>query len=92
VKTSKVARSSPKEVAPSPQPEAPPRPLLPQRWNGKTVFNVAEVAEIFEMNPWVIYDLIRRKEMRSRSYWPPGQGPAARHRGNVASLNRAEPP
>ena len=65
MKTAKVARSSPKEVVPSPQPEAPPRPLLPQRWNGKTVFNVAEVAEIFEMNPWVIYDLIRRKQMRA---------------------------
>jgi excisionase family DNA binding protein len=60
MKTAKVARSSP-----SPQPEAPPRPLLPQRWNGKTVFNVAEVAEIFEMNTWVIYDLIRRKQMRA---------------------------
>jgi excisionase family DNA binding protein len=44
---------------------APGRPILPKKWDGKAVFDVAEVAEIFEMNPWVIYDLIKRKEMRA---------------------------
>ena len=38
---------------------------MPKKWDGKAVFDVAEVAEIFEMNPWVIYDLIKRKEMRA---------------------------
>jgi excisionase family DNA binding protein len=56
--SSSVAQSNPKL-------EAPRRPLLPQKWDGKTVFDVAEVAEIFEMNTWVIYDLIKRKEMRA---------------------------
>jgi excisionase family DNA binding protein len=45
--------------------EAPDRPILPKKWDGKAVFDVAEVAEIFEMNPWVIYDLIKRKQMRA---------------------------
>jgi excisionase family DNA binding protein len=56
--TPSVAQSSPKR-------EAPGRPILPRKWDGKVVFDVAEVAEIFEMNPWVIYDLIKRKEMRA---------------------------
>jgi excisionase family DNA binding protein len=45
--------------------EAPRRSVLPQKWDGKAVFDVAEVAEIFGMNSWVIYDLVKRKEMRA---------------------------
>ena len=56
--TPSVAQSNPK-------PEARGRPILPKKWDGKAVFDVAEVAEIFEMNTWVIYDLIKRKEMRA---------------------------
>ena len=56
--TPSVAQSNPKS-------EAPGRPVLPKKWDGKAVFDVAEVAEIFEMNPWVIYDLIKRKQMRA---------------------------
>jgi excisionase family DNA binding protein len=56
--TPSVAQSNPK-------PEAPGRPILPKKWDGKAVFDVAEVAEIFEMNTWVIYDLIKRKQMRA---------------------------
>ena len=56
--TLSVAQSNPK-------PKAPGWPILPKKWDGKAVFDVAEVAEIFGMNPWVIYDLIKRKEMRA---------------------------
>jgi excisionase family DNA binding protein len=56
--TSSVAQSNQKL-------EAPGRPILPKKWDGKAVFDVAEVAEIFEMNAWVIYDLIKRKQMRA---------------------------
>ena len=57
--------STPSVAQSKPKPEAPGRPILPKMWDGKAVFDVAEVAEIFEMNTWVIYDLIRRKEMRA---------------------------
>ena len=55
--TPNVAESNPRP--------APGRPILPKKWDGKAVFAVTEVAEIFGMNPWVIYDLIKRKEMRA---------------------------
>jgi excisionase family DNA binding protein len=57
--------STPSVTQAKPKLEAPSRPILPQKWDGKAVFDVAEVAEIFEMNPWVIYDLIKRKQMRA---------------------------
>jgi excisionase family DNA binding protein len=56
--------STPNATQSKPKP-APGRPILPKKWDGKAVFDVTEVAEIFEMNPWVIYDLIKRKEMRA---------------------------
>jgi len=77
--------STPSVAQSKPKPEAPGRPILPKKWDGKAVFDVAEVAEIFEMNTWVIYDLIRRKE--SRENRPLGQGAAARHRGNADRVN-----
>jgi excisionase family DNA binding protein len=57
--------NTPSAAQPNPNLEARRRPVLPQKWDGKAVFDVAEVAEIFEMNTWVIYDLIKRKEMRA---------------------------
>jgi excisionase family DNA binding protein len=57
--------STPSATQSKPKLEAPGRPVLPQKWDGKAVFDVAEVAEIFEMNTWVIYDLIKRKQMRA---------------------------
>jgi len=57
--------STPSVTQSKPKLEAPGRPILSKKWDGKAVFDVTEVAEIFEMNPWVIYDLIKRKEMRA---------------------------
>ena len=56
--TLSVAQSKPK-------PKAPGWAILPKKWDGRTVFTAAEVAEIFGMNPWVIYDLIKRKKLRA---------------------------
>jgi excisionase family DNA binding protein len=58
MKTSSAAQSNPKL-------EAPGRPVLPQKWDNKAVFDAREVAETFGMNVWVVYDLIKRKEMRA---------------------------
>jgi excisionase family DNA binding protein len=44
---------------------SPPHRLLPEKWDGKAVFDVPEVAEILEMAPWGIYELIKRNEMRA---------------------------
>jgi excisionase family DNA binding protein len=55
----------PSDAQSNPNQEAAGRPILPKKWDGKATFNVAEVAEIFGMNTWVIYDLIKREEMRA---------------------------
>jgi excisionase family DNA binding protein len=43
---------------------APPR-ILPKKWDGKFVFDVPEVAEIFEVTPWAIYEAIKRGDVRA---------------------------
>ena len=40
------------------------RPVLPRKCNDRSVFDVPEVAEIFETTPWAIYEAIKRKELR----------------------------
>jgi len=37
--------------------------VLDAKWDGKSVFDVAEVAEIFEVTPWAIYEAIKRGEL-----------------------------
>jgi excisionase family DNA binding protein len=56
---------TPAAVPPNPKPEAPGRPILPKKFDNKAVFDVADVAEIFGMNPWVIYDLVKKKQVRA---------------------------
>ncbi len=41
------------------------KPVLPRKWGGKAVFDVYEVAEIFEMSPWAIYEAIKKGELRA---------------------------
>jgi excisionase family DNA binding protein len=36
---------------------------LPQKWDGRAVFNVEELAEILRTNTWTIYEAIKRKEI-----------------------------
>jgi excisionase family DNA binding protein len=43
----------------------PGRRILPQKWDGKSVFDVPEVAEIFETSPWAIYEAIKKGELRA---------------------------
>jgi excisionase family DNA binding protein len=40
------------------------RQALPRKWNDRSVFDVPEVAEIFETTPWAIYEAIKRGELR----------------------------
>ena len=42
----------------------PHRQVLPRKWSGRSVFDVPEVAEIFETTPWAIYEAIKRGELR----------------------------
>jgi excisionase family DNA binding protein len=37
--------------------------VLPQKWDGRVVFNVEELAEILRTNTWTIYEAIKRKEI-----------------------------
>ena len=37
--------------------------VLPQKWDGRAVFNVEELAEILRTNTWTIYEAIKRKEI-----------------------------
>jgi excisionase family DNA binding protein len=39
------------------------KPSLPQKWDGRAVFNVEELAEILRTNTWTIYEAIKRKEI-----------------------------
>jgi excisionase family DNA binding protein len=41
------------------------KPSLPRKWDGKAVFDVADFAEIFELNSWSVYDLIKRGQIRA---------------------------
>jgi excisionase family DNA binding protein len=46
-----------------PAARASAKPVLPQKWDGRAVFNVEELAEILRTNTWTIYEAIRRKEI-----------------------------
>ena len=37
--------------------------VLPQKWDGRAVFNVEELAEILRTNSWTIYEAIKRKDI-----------------------------
>jgi len=37
--------------------------VLPQKWDGRAVFNVEELAEILRTNTWTIYEAIKRKDI-----------------------------
>jgi excisionase family DNA binding protein len=37
--------------------------VLPQKWDGRAVFNVEELAEILRTSTWTIYEAIKRKEI-----------------------------
>jgi hypothetical protein len=73
-------------AAPAPKMPGSRKQLLPQKWNGRAVFNVEELAEILRTNPWTIYEAIKRKEIFGRSHWPGDQDHAPGRRGNVGSL------
>ena len=59
----------PKTHGSSIRPSAAPDPKthgsseLPQKWDGRVVFNVEELAEILRTNTWTIYEAIKRKEI-----------------------------
>ena len=40
------------------------RQVLPRKWSDRSVFDVPEVAEIFQTTPWAIYEAIKRGELR----------------------------
>jgi len=44
------------------EPDSPPR-ILDAKWDGKSVFDVPEIAEIFEISSWAVYELIRSGEL-----------------------------
>jgi excisionase family DNA binding protein len=46
-------------------PNSTDKRILPRKWDGKSVFDVPEVAEIFDMSPWAIYEAIRKGELRA---------------------------
>jgi excisionase family DNA binding protein len=48
--------------SPAASEDSSPR-LLAAKWDGKSVFDVAEIAEIFEISPWAVYELIRSGEL-----------------------------
>jgi excisionase family DNA binding protein len=49
----------------TPAPEMPGshKQVLPQKWDGRVVFNVEELAEILRTNTWTIYEAIKRKDI-----------------------------
>ena len=46
----------------APEPGITPR-ILDAKWDGKSVFDVPEIAEIFEISSWAVYELIRSGEL-----------------------------
>jgi len=50
-------------AAPDPKMASNRRQVLPQKWDGRVVFNVEELAEILRTNPWTIYEAIKRKDI-----------------------------
>jgi excisionase family DNA binding protein len=42
----------------APDSDSAPR-ILDAKWDGKSVFDVPETAEIFEISPWAVYELIK---------------------------------
>ena len=50
-------------AAPAPKMPGSRKQLLPQKWNGRAVFNVEELAEILRTNTWTIYEAIKRKDI-----------------------------
>ena len=39
------------------------RRILDAKWDGKSVFDVADAAEIFEISPWAVYEAIKSGEL-----------------------------
>jgi len=37
--------------------------ILPQKWDGKTVFDAEEVAEIFGVSRWYVYEMIKSGDL-----------------------------
>jgi excisionase family DNA binding protein len=50
-------------AAPAPKTPGSRKQVLPQKWDGRAVFNVEELAEILRTNPWTIYEAIKRKQI-----------------------------
>jgi excisionase family DNA binding protein len=50
-------------AAPDPKMASGRKQVLPQKWDGRAVFNVEELAEILRTNPWTIYEAIKRKDI-----------------------------
>jgi excisionase family DNA binding protein len=50
-------------AAPDPKTLGSHKQILPQKWDGRAVFNVEELAEILRTNPWTIYEAIKRKQI-----------------------------
>jgi excisionase family DNA binding protein len=46
----------------APKPGRAPR-ILDAKWDGKSTFDVTEVAEIFECSPWLVRDQIKSGEL-----------------------------
>jgi excisionase family DNA binding protein len=50
-------------AAPDPKTHAPAQRILDAKWDGKSVFTVTDVAEIFEISPWAVYQAIKDGEL-----------------------------
>ena len=50
------------EDQPKPKERGTPR-ILDAKWDGKSVFDVADAAEIFEISPWAVYEAIKSGEL-----------------------------
>jgi len=50
-------------AAPDPKTPGSRKQVLPQKWDGRAVFNVEELAEILRTNSWTIYEAIKRKDI-----------------------------
>jgi excisionase family DNA binding protein len=50
-------------AASDPKPLGSRKQVLPQKWDGRAVFNVEELAEILRTNSWTIYEAIKRKDI-----------------------------
>jgi excisionase family DNA binding protein len=50
-------------TASAPEMSGSRRQVLPEKWDGRAVFNVEELAEILRTNTWTIYEAIKRKDI-----------------------------